>query len=309
METGNMMDYEAFKESLIRGLEETYGGKAEIIPQETLRTNGERYEGLVTAFGEREENMPVIRLDEAYGDYREGRADLGECVERVARLREEYECQGHMAAFAKAIRSWEYGKRNVYPLLLSTGENRELLEGLAHTPVPGLDLSVAYLVREEGERSEAAVKVSRDLLKLYGIGQEELHRQAMENLKGDGYAFRSLGSLLAEMMKKTGLDAAVDLDVKLEGMEMYVLTNRTGRYGAAGILDKETVRKFAGGRSYHILPSSLHETIFIPAERGRKEELDRMVREINEGQVEKEEWLSCHSYFYDGERDEIRMTE
>ena len=27
-----MMDYEAFKESLIRGLEETYGGKAEIIP-------------------------------------------------------------------------------------------------------------------------------------------------------------------------------------------------------------------------------------------------------------------------------------
>ena len=88
-----------------------------------------------------------------------------------------------------------------------------------------------------------------------------------------------------------------------------MLTNRTGRYGAAGILDQETVRKFAGGRRYHILPSSLHETIFIPAERGKKEELDRMVREINEAQVEKEERLSDHSYFYDGEKDEIRMTE
>ncbi len=304
-----MMDYEAFKESLIRGLEETYGGKAEIIPQETLRTNGERYEGLLAVFGTGEENIPVIRLDELYGMYRGGEADINGCVEHARRFREEHGRSERMEAFSKAIRSWEYGKRNVYPLLLSTEENRELLGELAHTPVPGLDLSVAYMIREEGERPEAGMKVSRNLMKLYGIGLEELHRQAMENLKGDGCAFRSMGSLLAEMMRETGLDAALDLDAETEGVEMYVLTNRTGRYGAAGILDQETVRKFAGGRSYHILPSSLHETIFIPAERGKKEELDRMVREINEAQVEKEERLSDHSYFYDGEKDEIRMTE
>ncbi len=304
-----MMDYEAFKESLIRGLEETYGGKAEIIPQETLRTNGERYEGLLAVFGTGEENIPVIRLDELYGMYRGGEADINGCVEHARRFREEHGRSERMAVFSKAIRSWEYAKRNVYPLLLSTEENRELLGELAHTPVPGLDLSVAYLIREEGERPEAAVKISRGLLERYGTSPEELHRQAMGNLKGDGYAFRCLGSLLAEMAEEAGLDAALDLGEEPEGVEMYVLTNRTGRYGAAGILDQETVRKFAGGRSYHILPSSLHETIFIPAERGKKEELDRMVREINEAQVEKEERLSDHSYFYDGEKDEIRMTE
>ena len=146
-----MMDYEAFKESLIRGLEETYGGKAEIIPQETLRTNGERYEGLLAVFGTGEENIPVIRLDELYGMYRGGEADINGCVEHARRFREEHGRSERMEAFSKVVRSWEYGKRNVYPLLLSTEENRELLGELAHTPVPGLDLSVAYMIREEGE--------------------------------------------------------------------------------------------------------------------------------------------------------------
>lgn len=304
-----MLEYEPFKERLVKALEERYDGRAEITVQKVLRTNGERYEGLLAAFGTKEENVPLVRLDETYGAYRKGRADLGECVERIIRFREEYECPEHMAAFSKAILSWEYGKRNVYPLLLSTGENRELLEELVHTPVPGLDLSVAYLIREEGEEAEAGVKVSRDLMKLYGTGREELHRQAVENLKGDGYAFRSLGSLLAEMMREAGLDPAPDLEEGMRGVRMHVLTNRTGRHGAAGILDRETVREFAKGENYYILPSSLHETIWVPARRCGRKQLDEMVREINEGQVEKEEWLSCHSYFYDGERDEIRMTE
>ena len=309
MKTENILEYEPFREQLIKGLEEHYGGRAEITVQKVLRANGERYEGLLAAFGTGEENIPVMRLDELYRMYRDGETDLDGCVGFARRFREEHGRSERMAAFSKVIRSWEYGKRNVYPLLLSTEENRELLGELAHTPVPGLDLSAAYLIREEGERPEASVKVSRKMLEGYGIAPEELNRQAMENLEGDGYAFRCLGSLIGEMMEQTGLDTVPGLEEEMEGVEMYVLTNRTGSYGAAGLLERETVREFAKGRNYYILPSSLHETIWVPAEQCERKQLDEMVREINEEQVDREEWLSCHSYFYDGERDEIRMTE
>lgn len=275
MKTENILEYEPFREQLIKGLEEHYGGRAEITVQKVLRANGERYEGLLAAFGTGEENIPVMRLDELYRMYRDGETDLDGCVGFARRFREEHGRSERMAAFSKVIRSWEYGKRNVYPLLLSTEENRELLGELAHTPVPGLDLSAAYLIREEG----------------------------------DGYAFRCLGSLIGEMMEQTGLDTVPGLEEEMEGVEMYVLTNRTGSYGAAGLLERETVREFAKGRNYYILPSSLHETIWVPAEQCERKQLDEMVREINEEQVDREEWLSCHSYFYDGERDEIRMTE
>ena len=79
-------------------------------------------------------------------------------------------------------------------------------------------------------------------------------------------------------------------------------------YGAAGILNRKLVGEFAWGRNFYILPSSVHETLFVPATGvEEKEMLDRMVAEINAAQVLPEEQLTDHAYYYDGEADEIRM--
>ena len=89
---------------------------------------------------------------------------------------------------------------------------------------------------------------------------------------------------------------------------MYVLINSLRIYGAAGILDKELIKSFTKGRDYYILPSSIHETIFVPADSiSSAGDLDRMVREINREQVDPEERLTDHCYFYDAGADEIRL--
>ncbi len=93
----------------------------------------------------------------------------------------------------------------------------------------------------------------------------------------------------------------------MEG-RMYILTNAAKTYGAAGILNKRLVQEFAGGQDFFILPSSIHETIFVRAhDLSEKEAFDSMVAEVNEEQVDAEERLSDHCYYYDGRTGEIRM--
>ena len=55
-----------------------------------------------------------------------------------------------------------------------------------------------------------------------------------------------------------------------------------------------------------MLPSSIHEVIITPdRHQFSYEELSAMVKEINETQVEAEEVLSDHAYYYDRTRGEL----
>jgi len=53
------------------------------------------------------------------------------------------------------------------------------------------------------------------------------------------------------------------------------------------------------GGSFYILPSSVHEVILVPDnEEISKDNLVRMVREVNATQVEEQEQLSDFVYYY-----------
>ena len=53
------------------------------------------------------------------------------------------------------------------------------------------------------------------------------------------------------------------------------------------------------GENYYILPSSIHEVIVVPESKSPvKQDLEEMVREINETQVEEEEILSYRAYYF-----------
>ena len=53
------------------------------------------------------------------------------------------------------------------------------------------------------------------------------------------------------------------------------------------------------GENFYILPSSIHEVIVIPESKSpMRPQLDCMIQEVNETQVEEEEVLSSHAYYY-----------
>lgn len=298
------MDYEEFITCLLAGLQDIYGKEAEITIEKILKNNGQYYHGLQIAMKTSGNIIPVIYTDETYEEYKNGSMDMEECVQEIYRTREKYECTDDILQFVTILTRWEFVKDKIYPILLSTEDNRELLQKLVS--IPFLDLSIAYIIRGDGGK---CVKINRTMLDIYGIDRQELHGKAMENVKKDGYRFRDMEDLLKDMLRESGLSEDI-LSVFGEAQhgKMYVLTNSVKLYGAAGILDKKLIREFAAGRSFFILPSAIHETIFVPDDgRINSRELDKMVSEINETQVEREERLADHCYYYDAGEDEIRI--
>ena len=61
-------------------------------------------------------------------------------------------------------------------------------------------------------------------------------------------------------------------------------------------------------KNFFVLPSSIHECILVP-DLGQysREELAKMVKEVNQTQVEEEEILSYQVYYYDRQKEKLMM--
>lgn len=299
------MEYEEFKQKLTARLKYFYGAGTEVKIDTIKRNNGQEYEGLMVvpkSIGSRCSIAPVIRLDDFYYAYRNGEMDFDGCIEAICSEIRKSEPSEYMFRGVNKLMDWNCVKDNIYPILLSTRENSEQLERLVSMPM--LDLSVAYIIRYDVPKEySGCVKISEKMLECYKVSREELHRQAVWNLEKDDYEFRDIEAIVRNMMQGV-------IEVKEYAktpLSMHILTNSKS-YGAAGILNKKLLRKFAGKRNYYILPSSIHETIFVPDDGGCiKVRLDKMVKEVNLELVEAEEILSDHSYYYDARTEEIRM--
>lgn len=300
------MDYKEFKENLLEELRRFYGDSAEVEITDMPKNNGVRYDGIqIRPKGNSSKVNPVIRVGELYSRFAEDDLDMEGCIQVVAETQENCSLPDSIEQIAEKLNCWDYVKENVFPILLSTEDNRELLQKLASTQL--LDLSVAYIIRIQMMDDFAGnAKINKNMLEVYGITTEQLHRQAVENLRKDGYEFQSMESIIRSVV---GPDEAEKLH-RFPGQEeiMHVLTNSGKLYGAAGILDTELLKEFAGEQDYYILPSSIHECIFVPViDEFDKEELDYMVAVVNMSKVDPEERLTDHSYYYDAGAGEIRM--
>lgn len=303
------MDYKEFKEKLLGELQNFYGDSAEVEVTDVPKNNGIHYDGIqIRMKRDSSKVMPVIRVEELYNIFSRDGMDMEGCIQAVLETLENSSVPESVEQIAEKVNNWEYVKENVFPILLSTEDNRELLQKLAYTQM--LDLSVAYIIRiKMMDDCAGDAKINMNMLEVYGITVEQLHNQAMENLRRDGYQFQSMESIIRSMV---GLDEAEKLRSSSsagQGAEMHVLTNSSRTYGAAGILDKELLKGFAGEQDYYILPSSTHECIFVPVTDGGsgKKELDCMVAEVNASRVSPEERLIDHSYYFDARTGEIRM--
>lgn len=299
------MVFEEFKKQIVEGLQEIYGDGTQIETGVALRNNGSKYNGInIFPKGSGRRTSPVIDLDRLHKSFEDGRMRIGDCVWDIYNSRTAIGSSDEVEQFAENISEWEYVRGDIYPVLLSTEENSKLLEKLVSTPM--LDLSVVYAIRRKiPGKDTLSVKITKELMLSYEITPEQLHRQAMINMGKDGYEFLDLESLVRRIPTE---EAKFEEQDKDDMPEMYILTNSDKSYGAAGILNKKLLRDFAGKRDFIILPSSVHETLFVPVTDGTDQRFfDAMVSEVNRTQVCLEEKLADHSYYYDAAIGEIRM--
>lgn len=300
------MTFETFRDEVVKELKDFYGSDACVENQSIKNLNGTGYDGVsVRKTGEEGSPAPVISLNEYYSVCGGDGDCVAECVERIIKLVEENSVQLPQGKSFEELISWENVKERIFPALISKKDNKDLIKTLASKDF--LDLSVIYVIRVvELKAGIGHIKVSKELMKRWAIDVEILHKQALYNLRRDGYGFEDIESILMGMLQcGPAPDGKTD---HMEAGKIYVYSNSGKMFGAAGILDESTLADCLGNESYYILPSSIHETLFVRKEDGaERKELADIVREVNQTQVEVAERLSDRIYFYNGKTGKVEM--
>lgn len=198
---------------------------------------------------------------------------------------------------------FDYGfARNFLRLkLVNTARNQALLAEMPH--VPFLDLSAVFYLDlgNVGERKRT-IKVNDALHSLWKVPLERMYPDALGNMqKKLPPELRSMHAIMAEMAGLSELSELLEPD-KDDGRfpKLYVLSNKEGYMGAASVLCHgvlESCGKKMGG-DYYLIPSSIHEFILTVDPECGVDGLKEMIQSVNSEEVDPEEVLSDHAYFY-----------
>lgn len=156
----------------------------------------------------------------------------------------------------------------------------------------------------------ATMLIRNEHLTWWNVTSEEIRRRAdMNTEKILPYEFSAMCMMIEEMLGNQEMEEEEWKKFR-EQENMYILTNHIRSCGASAILYPGRLQAIGDyfKENYFILPSSIHEVIILPESKALpKDEMECVIREVNETQVQAEEFLSNHAYYYDRQKMEITV--
>ena len=246
------------------------------------KNNGTRRTGIL--FKQEDSNLaPTIYLEEFYQKYLKGQQvpDLADSICSIyqeIRVKKTCDCQN--------LFDFNHVKEHIVYKLIRRDANEELLKQIPYEPF--LDLAVVYYIQIDNTRfGSAAIQIRNEHLRYWRVEKEEIRRLAEKNTP-----------------------RIYPVQIRQIVRFMYVATNEQCSLGAAVMRYpdfREKVRGMIRG-DFYILPSSIHEVILVPTlENSDYQELSEMVQEVNDTQLQDDEILSTHAYYYSRKENEITM--
>ena len=177
--------------------------------------------------------------------------------------------------------SFNENKSNLFAEAINRDINKEILETIPHYDVPNTDVSLVARCMVGDADSFLIANNNARLLKML---PREAIECAIKRLQKEEPVVRSMGSILGHE----------------DDDKMLVVTNKSGKYGAAAIFVNRNIREELYKRlgDYYVLPSSIHEVIAVKADESPSAiELDKMVKEINKEVLDPKDILSDHAFF------------
>ncbi len=284
------MDLDGFLDTVMERLREEIPG-AEIKIQQVNKLQGASYTGISV----RPEGAPAavtFNPDPDFESFREDGSRMEAILERI--LDEVKKAVLTIPDFEiPDITDYSKAKDHLMMQVVPAERNREMLESIPHRIVE--DLAVVYRVEFPGViDSFASTLVTDSILEGYGISADRLHEDAVTAQKANHPpVLKNISEMLGEM---TG--GLADMPES----PMWVATAGKGINGASVIQIPEFLEESAAvlGGDYFILPSSIHEVMFIKDDGTfEREALENMVRSVNETEVSEADYLSDSVYHYD----------
>lgn len=282
------MNYEQF---ICAMLECTKGKLSEaetVEKQEIMKNNGVISVGL--SIRRAGKNIaPIIYLEEFYKKYL-----LGASVETLSEflIQKSRSTSDVSICNYDEILDFSKIKKQVVYKIINAKMNETLLRTVPNLPV--LDFAIVfYWMIPTGDAEYGSVMIRNEHMNLWKLPISLLYQCAKENTpRLCPYIFSSLTEYLEQ---RTG--------EVIEGSPLYILSNEMGINGATALLYPGMPGKIYESikSNYYLLPSSVHEFLVVPeTPLVDPENLRMMVKEVNETQIEDEELLSDHIYYFDG---------
>jgi hypothetical protein len=309
------MVYNTFLETVKTSLQSRLGEEYSVITHPIPKNNGLTLDGLCIGTST-QEAIPTIYLNSYYTAYENGMS-MNDILTDIVNL---YETSCFPPEIErKALQSVEFAESRIIYRLINEPANRAILAEVPHMSLPGLDLVlVFYLILGEDDNGQYSAMIKNSQLTLWNLKAEDLLASARINTP---WLFPARIRTMTEVLKEMTAEAMGteynehELDHVLQdtGWEspFYVLTNRSGLYGASCICYEGILKDFAAslGQDLLILPSSIHEVLIIPNSEGLSyRDISNMICRINEEEVPVEDHLSNHLYYYSMAEDRLSIA-
>lgn len=302
MNSRELTTMEDFKEKLLPLLESP-GFRVDC--HDVYKNNGITKTGLTivdeAGNGNKSTVSPCIYLEGYLREYRNG-ASLEKIAEDIVKLYEESKLEVRNSMDFRFLRDFNKVKDMLCFQIINAEKNSRSLKETPHI----LMYDFAVVFRVYVEFVEGSIRVKNHFMEMWGKTAEELFDVALSNTSklfpADIISKRDL------FLKEMGLFMSPEENEEVlqsMGPDMFVCSN-AGRCNGAGVIFYEGLLQSFGKEhgSFFVLPSSIHECIFL-VDNGEmdKEYLLNMVNDNNATQVAEDEVLSNNIYYYDAEND------
>lgn len=313
------MELQEFTKKTVKALEEYYGESVEVKTHNIYKNNGLLLQGVCVL----EQGMniaPTVYLNDFLAGYEDGET-FGEIVRKIVQIIEKNKVAKQLDV--DFFMDYEQVKKKLVLRLINRAKNVELLKQVPYLEFEDLAI-ICHCVMITEEIGNGSILIYKQHLENWEITEDTLFHDAFKNSPAiEPYSILRVNEMLKNILRdnvREEMDEICDgdsvykeelLENTLEAMvveieekhiPMSVLTNSGRYYGAASLVYPgvlETIGEILQD-DFYILPSSVHEVIFIGKSEGMEvASLNDMIEEVNRTQVEEEEWLSDHAYYYD----------
>lgn len=324
------MTYEKFVDYVRDRIEKLLNSDNIVKIHKVLKNNDVELDAL-TVLNKASNVSPTIYLNKYYEDYMKG-YELDYIIQEIYDLYEEHSKQLNFNI--NVFKDYSKICNRIAFKLINTKSNEKLLNDIPS--VPFLDLSIVfYCLLDNDYLGNATALIHNIHMDMWNVSVKELYKQAKENTPALlGCELKSMSDMIKEMLicdlqetiyeKDDRYDKNCNMpgpEVVAEGLmkdivdeknpvSMYVLTNKIRTNGAVCMIYDNVIKNFAKEmkKDLFILPSSVHEVILVPVADGiTREELENMVKEVNDNELDEIDILSDHIYYYSLKDEKITM--
>ncbi len=294
-----MMEFNEFKDALKEALYEKLD--LERIEEKVINKNGEDRDAFILYLNNDSNISPTLYVSDIYKD-----SDHYDSVEDIAEsLSEEFNGKLNNFYFdTELVSNYELARNNLRIKIINAERNKALLEEVPHKMVCDLAVICTLFVSSK-EIGKGSIKINDKILNNWGITEEQLFKDALENSSAvNPYSLKTMASVIESMTGQT-FDSPVP--------SPYILSSTDKCFGASCIYYPSVLKLVSeklGEDHFYILPSSVHEVIIITEHECEQdiEVLRAMVKEVNSTVLKSDDFLSDNVYRYDAKKDLLSIA-